>query len=226
MKLAGTTVLRVSAVLLAGALYYWLAHVFTSADRPSTAGALLSIAPYMAIALVMAWRSTRRALPVMLWIAVAALLAVNWSLLRSNFSWIYLMQHAGSFALLAIGFGRSLVTPEVPMISRFAARVHGTLPPRLAAYTRAVTQAWTIFFITMLSFSLLLFFAAPIAAWSWFANLLTPLLTGLLFAGEYLVRRRCLPRELRTGFVASIRAIFAAGAASASAGETMQPSTR
>jgi len=207
MRRTATTVARVAAVAALAGLYYWLSHVLTAADRPSSAGALLSLAPYMGVALLMAWKSRRRAAALGLWALATLALALNWSLLRDNFEWIYLGQHAGAFTLLAIGFGRTLADGEMPMISRFAARIHGTLRPPLARYTRGATLAWTLFFAAMVAVSLLLFFAAPIQWWSVFANLLTPLLIGLMFLAEYLVRRR-LPREFRTGLVESIRAVL------------------
>lgn len=205
MKSAAATTLRVALFAVAAALYYWLSHVYTSADRPSTEGALLSLAPYMAVALVMAWRATRRALALGLWALAALALLAAGAFLRNNFAWLYLLQHAGAFTLLAIGFGRTLLAGQVPMISGFAERVHGALAPELARYTRGATLAWTVFFGAMVATSLLLFFAAPIQWWSVFANLLTPLLIALMFLVEYLVRRR-LPPEYRTGLVASIRA--------------------
>jgi len=207
MKRTAARAARVAAVAALAALYYWLSHVLTAADRPSSAGALLSIGPYMGFALLLAWKSRRRAAALGLWALAAAGLALQWSLLRDNFEWIYLIQHAGAFTLLAIGFGRTLADGETPMISRFAERIHGTLLPPLARYTRGATLAWTLFFAAMAGVSLLLFFAAPIQWWSAFANLLTPLLIGLMFLAEYLVRRR-LPREFRTGLVESIRAVL------------------
>ena len=95
------------------------------------------------------------------------------------------------------------------MISSFAQRVHGPLEAPLARYTRAVTLAWSSFFVLMAVLSLILFFAAPIATWSAFANLLTPFLIGAMFLGEYLLRLRCLPPHLHTGLLASIRAVLA-----------------
>ncbi len=209
MRRTAATVARVAAVAALAALYYWLSHVLTAADRPSSAGALLSLGPYMGVALLLAWKSRRRGAALGLWTLAAAALALNWPLLRDNFEWIYLIQHAGAFTLLAVGFGRTLADGETPMISRFAERIHGALlPPPLASYTRGATLAWTLFFAAVAAVSLLLFFAAPIQWWSVFANLLTPFLIGLMFLAEYLVRRQRLPREFRTGLVESIRAVL------------------
>ncbi|MCB1896728.1 MAG: hypothetical protein H6945_15175 [Zoogloeaceae bacterium] len=205
MSLSAVALLRVTAVILLTALYYWLSHLFTAADRPSTAGALLATTPYLAIALLMAWKSKRREAAILLWLLAVAGMAIGWPVLRDNFAWIYLFQHVGAFSLLAIGFGRTLANGNTPMISRFAERVHGELAPELARYTRGATLAWTLFFIAMVSLSLTLFFGAPISWWSAFANLATPLLIALMFLAEFIVRRR-LPKEFRTGLIESIRA--------------------
>ncbi|MCB1954697.1 MAG: hypothetical protein KDG55_03425 [Rhodocyclaceae bacterium] len=205
MKASPAMVLRIAAVVAVAALYYWLSHVLTAADRPSTGGALLSLGPYMAVALVMAWRARHRVAAVGGWLLVVLAIASQWQILRSNFSWIYLCQHAGAFTLLAIGFGRTLGAGAKPMIAGFAERIHGPLPAALAQYTRQATLAWTVFFTLMATSSPVLFFVAPIAWWSAYANLLTPALIGLMFVAEYVARQR-LPRECRTGFIASIRA--------------------
>ncbi len=208
MRLSPATALRVLGIAAVGALYYWLSHIVTAADRPSSAGALLSLGPYMAVALVVAWRARHRAVAVGIWLLAIIALASQWTFLKGNFAWIYLIQHAGTFTLLAIGFGRTLGKDATPMISGFAERVHGPLPPALARYTRGATLAWTLFFGAMAVTSLVLFFLAPIDWWSAYANLLTPGLIGTMFLAEFLARQR-LPRECRTGLVASIRACLA-----------------
>ena len=205
MRPSAVALARLAALAALAALYYWLSHVLTAADRPSSAGALLATGPYMAIALAMAWKARRRGLAILLWLIAVGALALGWPLLRDNFAWIYLFQHVGAFTLLAIGFGRTLGDGRTPMISRFAERIHGELVPPLARYTRAATLAWTVFFAAMVAVSLTLFLAAPIAWWAVFANLLTPLLIGLMFLGEFIIRRR-LPKEFRTGLIESIRA--------------------
>lgn len=51
-----------------------------------------------------------------------------------------------------------------------------------------------------------LFLFAPVAAWSTFANLLRGPLIALMFAGEYLWRRRALPEEKRVSLADTVRA--------------------
>ena len=201
--------LRLGLMVLVAAGYLLLAHLTTAPDRPSALGALIAILPLMLFGFVMAWRSSRAALG--LWLAGVAALAWAWPLLEARFEWVYFIQHVGAFSLLAIVFARTLANGEVPMITRFARLAHGaSLAPELLPYTRAVTVAWTLFFAAMAIASLLLFTRADLAHWSLLVNLLTPLLVGLMFAGEFGVRLLVLPPAVRTGFVESIQAGIAA----------------
>ncbi|NTV11843.1 MAG: hypothetical protein HGA47_13910, partial [Zoogloea sp.] len=142
------------------------------------------------------------------WCAGAAAMALAWPLLRANFAWVYLVQHAGTFAMLTCVFGHTLFGGRLPMVSRFAAMLHGELPPQLARYTRKVTVVWVGFFLAMTVSSLILFFFGPMEVWSALANLLTPILLGLMFAGEYAVRMAVLPPALRGGLIDSVRVFW------------------
>jgi uncharacterized membrane protein len=94
------------------------------------------------------------------------------------------------------------------MCTDLARLVHGELSPALTRYTRQVTVAWTLFFALVAGTSVLLFAFAPIAVWSTFANLLTPPLVALMFAGEYAVRVRVLPPEDRSNVLDAVRAYW------------------
>ena len=137
------------ALLALGAAYLFLAHVTTASGVPSVAGALIAIAPWLLGALVLSWRSRYRTLLLIACVLAAAALWANRALLASGFTWIYLLQHAGTFAVLALVFGRSLARGATPAISRLAAMVHGPLPALMVRYTRAVTLVWAAFFCTM-----------------------------------------------------------------------------
>ena len=133
--------------------------------------------------------------------------------LVAHYNWIFLLQHAGMYALLCLAFGRTLQGGQTPMISRFARIVHGTLSPALVGYTRSVTVAWTCYFGGIAALSLLLFWLAPVRVWSVFANLLGAPLLVLMFAGEYAVRWLVLPAADRAGPIEAIRAYRLASAA-------------
>jgi uncharacterized membrane protein len=90
-------------------------------------------------------------------------------------------------------FGRTLAPGREPLVSAIARIVRGTLDPEIARYTRRVTWAWCGFFVANAAISLVLAAAAPLAAWSFYANVLTFPLVALMFAAEYAYRRRRFP---------------------------------
>ena len=186
--------------------YSVLSHFAAASAVPDFLDALTAIAPLLGLALVMAWRSPRRVLMLTLWLAACGLLYAVSGWLVLHYNWIFLLQHAGMYALLCAAFGRTLQGGQLPMISRFARIVHGDLSPALVRYTRSVTLAWTCYFGATAALSLLLFWLAPVQVWSVFANLLGVPLLALMFAGEFAVRWFVLPASDRTGPIEAIRA--------------------
>jgi uncharacterized membrane protein len=197
---------RWSAVILAGIGYPVLEHLAAAGATPSLFGALVAITPLTCLACILAWRSPRR--PVMLAVCLAAFAAMyfmsDW--LLAHYEWVFLLQHAGIYALLCFAFGRTLQAGHTPMVTGLARMVHEAMTPALIRYTRSVTWAWTIYFGATAALSLLLFRLAPIAVWSTFANLLGPVLLVLMFAAEYGVRFLVLPASDRAGPLEAIRA--------------------
>lgn len=125
-------------------------------------------------------------------------------------AWLNFAQHFGFNAFMAFVFGRTLRAGRVPLVTRLAALVHERMTPVLAAYTRQVTVAWTLFFLACAVLSALLFAFAPIDRWSIFANILPVPLVALMFVAEYEVRKRVLPPEDIVGILETFRA-FRAG---------------
>jgi len=183
------------------------AHVASASGEPSHWGAALAIAP-LALALSLAlWRLPSRWLAALAACAALALLAWAWPALTSEVALLYFVQHVGVNLLLAAFFGRTLSGPGESLVTRMARKVHGgVLSARQVAYTRWVTKAWTVFFLSLATISTLLFLLAPVAAWSVFANLLGGPLIGAMFVGEYLWRLRCLPAHERSTFADAVRA--------------------
>jgi uncharacterized membrane protein len=139
---------------------------------------------------------------------IAALLALP--LLQRHTSMIYWVEHAATQSLLCVAFARTLAPGRESMCTMFARMVHGTLGPAMERYTRQVTLAWSIFFGAMALVSTALYFAAPVGAWSAFANFLTAPLIALMFIVEYAVRRRVLPGVEHAGIVAGVQAFWKA----------------
>jgi uncharacterized membrane protein len=197
---------RWSAVILAGIGYPVLEHVAAASPTPSLFGALVAVTPLTCLACVLAWRSPRR--PLMLCLCLAAFVAMylmsSW--LLAHYEWVFLLQHAGIYALLCFAFGRTLPAGRTPMVTGLARMVHDTMTLALIRYTRSVTWAWAIYFGATSVLSLLMFWLAPIAVWSAFAYLLSPVLLVLMFAAEYAVRFLVLPASDRAGPLEAIQA--------------------
>jgi len=170
--------------------------------------AAIALLPYLTAAVVLAWRSRHRAGWLLLCAGLTALFWQYLGAIGDHAAWVYLAQHAGGNAIMAVVFGSSLATGRVPLCSRIAALIHGPLDARLARYTRQVTQAWTIYFLCISCTSVLLFAWAPVVVWSVFANLLYIPLIALMFVSEYIVRLRMLPDIQHVSVFQGVRLYF------------------
>ncbi|PID63381.1 MAG: hypothetical protein CSB44_01820 [Gammaproteobacteria bacterium] len=93
--------------------------------------------------------------------------------------------------MLAV-FTHSLLHPP-SMIERFARIVEPELSPDGIRYTRKVTMVWCVFLALNLLISCYTVYFTSIETWSLYNGLISYLLMGLLFAGEFLVRRLSRP---------------------------------
>lgn len=202
--------MRIISVIFAVIAYAILAHYSNAVPGHEDLGAMLALAPVWIAACVLAWRSRHRGLGLLACALAAVLALLEWKNLRSHFSWLYLIQQAGTYALLGVSFGRSLSQGHVPLCTRFATLAHGSLSADAVRYTRSVTLAWTIFFFVMSAAVLVVYFAAPLRVWSVFANFCTAPLVGLMFIGEYLVRLRVLPDMQHASILGTVRATMRA----------------
>lgn len=109
------------------------------------------------------------------------------------------------FSSLMLLFGSSLRTGATPIITRFAELILGDVAPEVRTYTRKATIAWTLFFMGMLFCALVLGLWAPLELWSWFTNVIAYVLIGVMFVGEFLVRRLSLPHHVDYSFIEFIR---------------------
>ncbi|MDR0674329.1 MAG: hypothetical protein LBF93_11930 [Zoogloeaceae bacterium] len=90
--------------------------------------------------------------------------------------------------MLLFVFAFSL-TQEQTLIERLARRLEPGLPESGRRYTRRVTQAWCLFFIANGAISLWSIHAGE-GVWAIYNGLVAYLLMGLMFGGEWLLRRR------------------------------------
>jgi uncharacterized membrane protein len=90
---------------------------------------------------------------------------------------------------LLAAFGASLVSGP-SMIERLARLREPDLPPEAVGYTRRVTQAWCVFFVFNGAAALGTALFSPEAIWSLYTGVVSYVLMGLMFGGEFLLRIR------------------------------------
>ena len=92
-------------------------------------------------------------------------------------------------------FGFSLLSGP-SMIERLARLREPDLPREAIRYTRRVTQAWCVFFVFNGAACLGTALFSPEAVWSLYTGVVSYVLMGLMFGGEYLLRIRFKRRLL------------------------------
>jgi len=129
--------------IAAGAIAYpVLAHYSTATSAATTfpsLGVAISLVPSLAILLWLIWRSPMRPAMLLLCAVVGGLLWGFWSVLERNFSWVYFLQHAGTYVMLAAVFGVTLARRRQPLCTRFAEAVNGSLRPEAVSYSHQDT---------------------------------------------------------------------------------------
>lgn len=101
-------------------------------------------------------------------------------------------------AVLLCVFGASLLRPPT-VIERIARLREPQLAPAAVAYTRKVTQAWCVFFVANGLAALATALWASEAIWLLYNGLVSYVLMGTLFAGEWLLRQRMRLRATPSG---------------------------
>lgn len=197
------------AVVAYGAMAHWLmVHLATSS------WALLLLLGPLLLSFA-AWALANRRWGVVGFAALGLLMAW-WAGAVQDVNRLYVLQHAGIHAALAVAFALSLRAGSLPLITRVALRVHGgQMPPAKHVYTRHVTVAWTVYFASMVIASLALYAWAPWSWWSLFANLLTPLSLVLAIVGEWRLRYWLHPEFERVPIATALRAFRETPAAGA-----------
>jgi uncharacterized membrane protein len=201
--------LQLAAVIVFLAAYSGLSHYSTLHPQAHDLGAALALAPMLSIGFFLFWRWTGALQAGLAAAAAWLVLRHYWPLLTQNFTLLYLLQECGFSAIMAAGFGRSLLEGRVPLCTQLADRLHGPLSLRELRYTRYVTAAWAIYFLLNMAVTFLLFEFAPLRIWSLFVNFCSLPLILLMFAAEYAVRRRALPTRAHGGLMATLRVYFA-----------------
>lgn len=197
---------RLALGLLAVGAYLALSHWLTlhAAGQPWALAAW--VAPLWIVAVPVAIRQRSWAAAAgLLVIALAVALIVSRGGL-GDIRQLYLLQHAGIHLVLGFVFANSLRGERLSLIGGVATRVHGQLTVEMQAYCRRVTISWVCYFLlmTLASFAVYLFFSW--AAWSFLANIATPIIIAALFVGEFLLRYWLHPEFERATLMDAARA--------------------
>ena len=201
--------LQLAAIIAFLAAYAILSHYSNSVAMTHDLGVALALGPVVTLGLALVWRWTHLWIALLAAAAAAMLLSHSWPVLEQNFPVVYLLQEAGFYSLMALSFGQSLLGRRQALCTLLADKVHGPLTPQEVLYTRRVTAAWALFFALITAANICLFALAPLRIWSLFANFCVLPLIGLMFVGEYAIRRRALPQVPRRGILAAVRVYFA-----------------
>jgi uncharacterized membrane protein len=122
------------------------------------------------------------------WSALGALVLVALAVASNAVLPLKLYPVLVNAAFLA-AFGASLLSGP-SMIERLARLREPELPPEAVRYTRRVTQAWCVFFVANGAVCLGTALFSPDAVWSLYTGVVSYVLMGLMFGGEYLLRMR------------------------------------
>jgi len=185
--------------------YAVLSHYSSTHPDAKGLGAGLTLGPALLIGTVVLWRWTKPLIALLAALTAGAVLWRYWPVVERNYEWGDLAQQCGAYALVGIGFARSLFHCRVPMCEQLAAKMHGSLSPGESVYMRRATLAWTLFYFALAASILILYFVAPLRVWSLFVNFATFALIVVAGLIDHAIRRRLLPRHRGGGILTVIR---------------------
>lgn len=114
-------------------------------------------------------------------------------------SWLPLKLYPVMVSAVLLGvFAASLLRPPT-VIERIARLREPQLPPAAVAYTRKVTQTWCVFFVANGLVALATVLWGSEELWLLYNGLISYVLMGALFAGEWLLRQRMRARGALPG---------------------------
>lgn len=140
-----------------------------------------------------------------------AVVGTAWLATRGTPLGVYFAPLATWLLMLAV-FGRTLSQGREPIVTAMARVCHDEpLSPELERYTRAVTQAWCMFFAAVAAMLLATAALLPLERWSLLANVCAMPLVAVMFAAEYATRVRRFPGMRHVGPLAMAARLGRAG---------------
>ncbi|TDR77789.1 hypothetical protein [Paludibacterium purpuratum] len=199
---------KLRPALLAGAfaVYVLLSYLASSTNHPPLLAVIVGSLPLAAGIVAACWQSPFRWPAMLACLAAGIAIALNIDRLIGHAAWLYFIQHLGAMLSLGVLFGGTLRSHEGALCSRIAKlAIAEELDARYLHYTWRVTLVWTLYFAVSAIVSVALFCLAPLAAWAFFATVLTPISLGIMFGGEFLIRLRTLPDRPHFSIAQTIR---------------------
>lgn len=193
-------------LLVAFIAYPILLHMFILKDEVEIAHLLFVFAPLLGVAAWVLFRMLGKA-----WwpLLLAGFAVVIYYIATGDHGRIGLLavnglSHASLNLFLLWLFGRTLLPGREPLISQISRHINGELLPEVVEYTRHVTIAWCVYFVLQVVASLLLYLFTPLAAWSFFINVLNLPLLILMFVAEKTYRTLRFPNHPKTSILKAI----------------------
>src|SRR5471030_343302 len=125
-------------ILLMGVGYQYLVHSAVVGGQIESIRIALAFLPLLALACWVVTRARNKPLWSFILLAAGGAITVLEHQERWGLAAAYGIPHAVIYLSLLWFFGRTLWRGKEPLVTRLARRVHGTLPPEVAAYTRRV----------------------------------------------------------------------------------------
>jgi uncharacterized membrane protein len=175
-------------VVAIGVVYPFLVY-FGLRTMPPGFVALVLVAFLAARVALGSKKSGRDSLPFLIAVVVVIILAARSPLVGLK---AYPVLVSLAFALV---FAHSLLWPPT-IVERIARVRHPDLPLEANSYLRKVTIAWLIFFILNATVSAATATSGSLRLWTLYNGLISYLVMGAMFAGEFLIRQ-LVHRRLR-----------------------------
>ena len=109
--------------------------------------------------------------------------------------------------LLCYVFGSTLLPGRTPLVTDIGQKARGPLGDKMNRYTLRVTQLWCLFFLLSALFSCCLAVFASDQFWSLYTNVISYLLTGVLFVGEFIYRQIIFDQHDHPNFIDYVKIV-------------------
>lgn len=127
----------------------------------------------------------------------------------SEFAWyLFYLPSVLIPLLLGWGFTRTLFPGQEPLVTDIGEKARGPLSEEMRRYTRKVTWIWAISLNVMAFTALVLIVFGTREMWSLMTNIVNYIWVGVLFLGEFILRKRLFADHDHPKFYDYIKIVF------------------